>query len=76
VFPIQRINCNYIGSIIVYTQLNFMTKKDLGFDKDNLIVVRRSDAFWRQREAFREQVLKIEGVEKAGFFKAGTGYEL
>jgi len=62
-----------IGSIIVYTQLNFMTKKDLGFDKDNLIVVRRSDAFWRQREAFREQVLKIEGVEKAGFSRQVPG---
>ncbi|TFH49206.1 MAG: FtsX-like permease family protein [Bacteroidia bacterium] len=56
-----------IGSIVVYKQLNFMTKKDLGFDKENLIVIRRSDAFWRQREAFREQILKIEGVEKAGF---------
>ena len=27
-----------IGSIIVYDQLNFMTRKDLGFTKDNLIV--------------------------------------
>ncbi len=26
-----------IGSIIVYNQLNFMTRKDLGFSKDNLI---------------------------------------
>ena len=34
-----------IGSIIVYNQLNFMTKKDLGFKKENLIIIRRSDAF-------------------------------
>jgi len=45
-----------IGSIIVYRQLNFMTRSNLGFDKENLIVIRRSDAFWRQRETFREQV--------------------
>jgi putative ABC transport system permease protein len=44
-----------------------MTKKDLGFEKENLIVIRRADAFWRQRETFREQVLRIDGVEKAGF---------
>jgi putative ABC transport system permease protein len=56
-----------IGSTIVYRQLNFMTKKDLGFEKENLIVIRRADAFWRQRETFREQVLRIDGVEKAGF---------
>ena len=34
-----------IGSIIVYSQLNFMTRKDLGFKKDNLLVIRRADAF-------------------------------
>ena len=26
-----------IGSIIVYNQLNYMTKKDLGFKKENLV---------------------------------------
>lgn len=62
-----------IGSIIVYTQLNFITKKDIGFNKENLIVVKRSDAFWKQRESFREQVLKIDGVEKAGFSRSVPG---
>jgi putative ABC transport system permease protein len=52
-----------------------MTKKDLGFNKDNLIVIRRSDAFWRQREAFREQILQIEGVEKAGFSRQVPGMD-
>lgn len=56
-----------IGSIIVYDQLNFMTKKDLGFNKENLIVIRRPDAFWRQMEPFRTQLLQIPGVENAGF---------
>ena len=37
-----------IGSIIVYNQLNYMTKKDLGFKKENLIIIRRPDAFFRQ----------------------------
>ena len=56
-----------IGSIIVYHQLNFMTKKDLGFKKENLIIIRRPDAFYRQLEAFRNQLLQIPGIEKAGF---------
>ncbi len=62
-----------IGSIIVYNQLNFMTRKDLGFEKDNLIVIRRVDAFWRQMESFRTQLLEIPGVEKAGFSRAVPG---
>ena len=62
-----------IGSIIVYSQLNFMTKKDLGFKKENLIVVKRADAFWRQLEAFRSQLLEIPGVEKVGFSRNVPG---
>jgi putative ABC transport system permease protein len=64
-----------IGSIIVYRQLNFMTKKDLGFDKENLIVIRRSDAFWRQRETFRNQVMQIDGVVNAGFSRQVPGMD-
>jgi len=62
-----------IGSIIVYNQLNYMTDKDLGFEKDNLIVIRRPDAFFRQLEPFRTQLLQIPGVEKAGFSGALPG---
>jgi putative ABC transport system permease protein len=62
-----------IGSIIVYNQLNFMTRKDLGFSKDNLIVIRRSDAFYTKYEAFRDQLLQIPGVEKVGFSRAVPG---
>jgi len=64
-----------IGSIVVYRQLNFMTRKDLGFDKDNLVVLRRSDAFWRQRETFRDQILQINGIENAGFSRQVPGME-
>jgi putative ABC transport system permease protein len=62
-----------IGSIIVYYQLNFMTKKDLGFNKDDLVIIRRVDAFWRQMEPFRTQLLEIPGVEKTGFSRAVPG---
>jgi putative ABC transport system permease protein len=62
-----------IGSIVVYDQLNFMTKKDLGFNKDNLLIIRRVDAFWRQKEPFRTQLLEIPGVEKVGFSRQIPG---
>jgi putative ABC transport system permease protein len=63
-----------IGSTIVYSQLNFMTKKDLGFEKENLIIIRRPDAFWRQLESFRSQLLEIPGVDKVGFSRQVPGY--
>ena len=62
-----------IGSIIVYNQLNYVTKKDLGFKKENLIIIRRPDAFFRQLESFRDQLLQIPGVEKVGFSRQIPG---
>jgi putative ABC transport system permease protein len=62
-----------IGSVIVYNQLNYLTKKDLGFEKENLIVIRRPDAFFRQMAPFRERLLQIPGVEKVGFSRAVPG---
>jgi putative ABC transport system permease protein len=64
-----------IGSIIVYNQLNFITKKDLGFNKDNLIIIRRPDAFYKQLESFRAQLLQLPGIEKVGFARAVPGTE-
>ena len=61
------------GSIIVSNQLNYMTKKDLGFKKENLIIIRRPDAFYRQLEPFRDQLLQIPGVEKVGFSRQVPG---
>ncbi len=64
-----------IGSVLVYRQLNFMTGKDLGFDKENLIVIKRSDAFWRQRETFRHQVMQTNGVVNVGFSRQVPGMD-
>lgn len=62
-----------IGSIIVYSQLNFMTKKNLGFEKENLLVIHRPEVFFRQIESFRAQVLRVPGVEKIGISNSIPG---
>ena len=65
-----------VGSIIVYRQLNFLTTKDLGFGKDNLVILKRVDSFWRQKEAFRNQLLEIPGIKNVGFSRniPGTNF--
>lgn len=64
------------GSIIVYRQLNFLTTKDLGFGKENLVILKRVDSFWRQKEAFRNQLLEIPGIKNVGFSRniPGTNF--
>jgi len=55
-----------IGAFVVYGQLKFMTSADMGFDKENLLVVRRSDALRNNIDAFKEQVLHIPGITQVG----------
>ncbi|HEX2975786.1 MAG TPA: FtsX-like permease family protein, partial [Bacteroidales bacterium] len=55
-----------IGAFVVYRQLDFMTSADMGLDKQNLLVVRRPDKLGTKLESFKEQLLSIPGVVKAG----------
>ena len=65
-----------VGSIIVYRQINFLTTKDIGFGKENLVILKRVDSFWRQKEAFRNQLLEIPGIKNVGFSRniPGTNF--
>jgi putative ABC transport system permease protein len=54
-----------ICAIVVYRQINFMTSSDMGIEKENLIIIKRSDILGNQIESFKEQVLRIPGVENA-----------
>jgi len=58
-----------IGTIIVYQQLNYIQTKNLGFNKDQVLVV-NSSALGKNVDAFRNEVVKLSGV-KSG---AVSGY--
>ncbi len=62
-----------IGAFVVYRQLGFMTKSDMGIDKNNLIVIKRSDVLGSRIDAFKEQVLLIPGVKNAAYGMAVPG---
>ncbi|NKB34086.1 MAG: FtsX-like permease family protein [Pseudomonadales bacterium] len=53
------------ATLIVYDQLNFMRSKELGFQKEQLIVVQRAGALGDQRESFVEQLKRQPGVVNA-----------
>jgi putative ABC transport system permease protein len=52
-------------SIVIYRQVSFMLNTDLGYDKENLLVIRRADALNKNLGIFLEEVSKLPGVEKA-----------
>jgi putative ABC transport system permease protein len=62
-----------IGAIVIYSQLKFMTSYDTGINKENLIIIRRPDALGRYFYSFRQQILKLPGVENAAVSTALPG---
>lgn len=52
-------------TLIVYRQMDFMQKKDLGFDKENTIVIERAFTLRNQGEAFNQELRSLPGVVNA-----------
>jgi putative ABC transport system permease protein len=51
-----------IGTIIMYRQISYMVNKDVGFNKENLVVINRAGALGNKVKSFKESVKKIPGV--------------
>lgn len=52
-----------IGTIVVYRQLNFIQTKELGFKKDQVLIINDAYALNRNVDAFKNDVLQLPGVE-------------
>jgi putative ABC transport system permease protein len=51
-----------VGTLIMYRQINFMLTRDVGFNKEQLIIINRADVLGTKMKAFKETVKNIPGV--------------
>jgi putative ABC transport system permease protein len=51
-----------IGTIVIYKQLNFIQTKDLGFKKDQILIINGTYAL-KNTEAFKNDILQMNGVQ-------------
>jgi len=51
-----------VGILIMQKQLTYMINKDLGFEKENIMVIRRAEALRGQVNTFKEELKQIPGV--------------
>ncbi|MEO1099154.1 MAG: ABC transporter permease, partial [Bacteroidota bacterium] len=51
-----------VGTLVVYQQLSFIQNKDLGYKKDQILIVDNINAAGSQREALKQEVQKIGNV--------------
>lgn len=54
-----------ICTIITYQQLKFTRNKNMGLDKDNVIVIANSNRLGASEETFRQQLMTIKGINAA-----------
>ncbi|MFC2098819.1 ABC transporter permease [Bacteroidota bacterium] len=52
-----------LGTLVISRQLNYLVNKELGFDKEQLVVLERFGTVGRDRvETFKQEIAKIPGV--------------
>jgi putative ABC transport system permease protein len=51
-----------VGTLIMNRQIKYMLNKDVGFNKEQLIVIERADVLGKKLKSFKENVKRIPGV--------------
>ncbi|MBS3772468.1 MAG: ABC transporter permease [Bacteroidales bacterium] len=63
-----------LGTLVISRQTNYMLNKDIGFNKENLVVIRRIGVLEDQINIFKEEVNKIPGVVQSTHSTMVPGY--
>ena len=51
-----------VGTLIMNRQIKYMLNKDVGFNKEQLVVIERANVLGKQLKSFKESVKRIPGV--------------
>ena len=51
-----------VGTMVMYRQINYMLNKDVGFNKQQLMVIDRADRLGKKMKTFKESVKEVPGV--------------
>ena len=62
-----------VCTMVMYRQINYMLNKDVGFNKEQLIVIDRADAIGQKMKSFKESVKRISGVQNISSSTAVPG---
>ena len=54
-----------VGTLVVFQQLQFIQSKDLGFDKEQVLIINDTYAAGEQVDALRQEILNLSAVQNA-----------
>ena len=59
-----------IGTVVIYNQLQFIRSKNLGFDREHVLVIKNTYSLGDQAKSFKNELLNIPGIQQVTM----TGY--
>src|SRR6185295_4035577 len=66
-----------IGTIVIYNQLDYIRSREIGYNRDQVLVINNTYVLDKQIKTFRQEMLKISGVQSAaiaGSLPTETGH--
>jgi putative ABC transport system permease protein len=54
-----------IGTIVIYNQLTYIRNREIGYNRDQVLVINNTYALDKKIKSFRQDLLKISGVQSA-----------
>jgi putative ABC transport system permease protein len=52
------------GTIVVYKQLEYIREKDLGYNREHILIIGNTSQLGKRLESFRNSLLQLKGIEK------------
>ncbi|HEY4148722.1 MAG TPA: ABC transporter permease [Chitinophagaceae bacterium] len=62
--------CLIIATAVIYRQLNYIQHQNLGFDREQVLIIKNTEALKDQATAFKNELLRLPGAKNATM----TGY--
>lgn len=62
-----------VSTIVVYKQISYMTNKNVGFAKDQLVVVKRVEGLKANKTVFKDELKKASGILSVSYTQTTPG---
>jgi putative ABC transport system permease protein len=63
VFQFATVIILIIGTLVIYSQLNYIRNKDLGYNREQVLVLQNTYSLFQHAKSFKQDVLKLTGVK-------------
>jgi putative ABC transport system permease protein len=63
VFQFSTVIMLIVGTLVIYSQLNYIRNKKLGYNREQVLVINNTGSLYLHAKAFKQDVLKLAGVK-------------